>query len=591
MSILSSARKLKKPRLSAARQGSIDKTVGITILLLALLGLNACSKQTEQIPELPTPSAATGSLENKPNVVVILADDLGYSDLGYYGSEIDTPNLDALARDGVAFSQFHAASACSPTRAMLLTGIDHHLVGLGAMEKGTLASNQKGIVGYEGELNHRAATMGELFNQAGYSTYITGKWHLGEDAMHSPPAFGFNKSFVQLEGGAGHFNALPGLPFRREAKFRENGKRSKLPKNFYSSDFYVDKMIDYVDEDRSANRPFLAYLAMTAPHWPLQAKSETIEKYAQQYVAGFEKLAQRRSETLVEKGIVKQANVPKQYEKDEVRQWSSLSETEKQYEAKRMAVYAAMIDDMDSAIGRFITYLKQTEQFENTLFVFMSDNGAEGHTFAKMPMLVGLSTMFNISCCNNDYDNIGNADSFIPLGPEWVSASNAPFRLYKGFPTQGGIVVPAFISGKGIERSGWSHEFFSVKDILPTLLDFTQIDSPHGQFAGRAVLPIEGKSMKDFLQNTTDTLYGDSPFMGWELFSKHAVRFKNWKLLNLPEPYGDGRWRLYDLSNDPSELHDLSSEKPNILAMMKGKWAEYQQQGNVIIGIDGPIEY
>ncbi|CAA0093082.1 Arylsulfatase [Zhongshania aliphaticivorans] len=537
----------------------------------------------EALPKVPSPSSPVSDVENKPNIVIVVADDLGYTDLGSYGGEIETPNLDSIAESGVQFSQFHVGAACSPSRAMLMTGVDNHLVGLGVFNEKTIASNQKGIPGYEGKLNKSAASLSEVFLDSGYHTYISGKWHLGYDAESSPPAFGFQRSFVQLEGGAGHFNELPVLPFQRKANYREDGRRVSLPENFYSSDFYTDKLISYIDQDNSSTRPFFAILAYTAPHWPLQAKKETIDKYEEKYKLGYERLAQQRIQSLVEKGLLDKPSEAQPYINDDLQRWDSLTEEEQQYEARRMAVYAAMIDDMDNAFGRFVSHLKEVEKYDNTLFVFLSDNGAEGHQMDFMASLVELSTLFGIECCDNSYENIGEASSFIDLGPHWVRASIGPHRIYKGFPTQGGIIAPAFISGNGVEKNKKFHEFASVKDVFPTLLEYAGIEN-HGSFyGGRKVHPLEGVSMLEMLSGQSDTVHNDKEMMGWELFGKHSVRFGEWKLLRMPPPYGENQWELYDLSKDPSEGNNLASTEPEMLQKMIKKWEEYKDNANIVL--------
>ena len=556
--------------------------------------LVACSSPEEIEPPKPLPAAPLESVSGRPNILLIVADDLGFTDLGSFGSEISTPHLDQLAMEGMRFSQFYTAPTCSTTRAMLLTGVDHHLVGFGVMGTPMAAENQKGQPGYEGYLKQNAANMGELFLDAGYHTYVTGKWHLGEDVQQSPPAFGFQRSFIQVHGGGGHFNELPAMPGRRRGSFRSDGKPARLPDAFYSSDFYVDTMISYLRQDQDSGRPFLAYLAMTAPHWPLQAKQETIAKYEQMYLDGYEALAEKRRSKQMELGITDYNINPPPYENDERRPWATLDDDEKAYEARRMAVYAAMIDDMDNAIGRLLEHVESTGQLENTVIIFMSDNGAAGNQLEGMNLvtIVRLGTLFGIPCCNNDYDNMGNADSFIFSSPQWAQASVGSHRIYKGFPTEGGILAPAFVWTPGTEHKGdIVSEFVSVKDILPTVLDLASITPPGKNYNGRDVLPIEGKSMAPLLQGKTTTVHGNEFVMGWELFSKHAVRNGDWKLLKMPAPYGDGQWKLYNLANDPGELTDLAASEPEKLKHMIKKWQDYERESNVIIGEGGKFIY
>ncbi|WOX07011.1 arylsulfatase [Microbulbifer pacificus] len=558
----------------------------------ALLACGAgCDAPNEIQPEIFQPQKSAEEVKNKPNILVIVADDLGFTDLGSFGGEISTPTLDELANSGTRFSQFHAGPMCSVTRAMLLTGVDNHIVGLGAFNQATVARNQKGLAGYEGYLNKSAASMSEIFSSAGYNTYIAGKWHLGTSVENSPPAHKFTRSFVLTDGGAGQFNALPAEPFSRRAGFREDGIAVDLPDDFYSSDFYAEKMIEYIKLDLEENRPFLGYLAYTAPHWPLQAKQETIKKYEHQYLEGYDRIAASRRDRALRLGIIEKDAQPAPYHGDEIVPWSALSDQEKRYEAKRMAVYAAMIDDLDFATSKVINFLKDIGQLDNTIVVFLSDNGAEGHTVDTIVPLVRLFTLFGEECCDNSYENIGNADSFIGLGPMWAQASIGAHRLYKGFPTQGGVIAPAFIYYPRLKGPTIYHAPLSVKDILPTLMELAGIQDHGAEFDGRPVHPIEGRSFVSNLSSHSET--NDNEFtMGWEVFGKQAIRVGDWKLVKLPDPYGDDEWQLFDLQSDPAEMEDLSERYPEKLSSMKVSWEKYQQSSNIILP-EGPwwLEY
>ena len=561
--------------------------LSLVILLWGLAMFLGVRLGIETVPPVPSPAPLVEPARSRPNILLIVADDLGYSDLGSYGGEIDTPNLDALAMAGTRFSQFHAASACSPTRAMLLTGVDHHIVGLGAFSALTRTSNQRGAAGYEAHLNWRAASLGEVFLNAGYHTYISGKWHLGYGAHTSPPAHGFQRSFVLADAGSGHFSELSVIPTRRRAEFRKDGHRTSLPEGFYSSDFFVDEMIRYIEADRPTDRPFLAYLAFTAPHFPLQAKAATVAKYERTYLEGYEQLARRRHDRLLELGLLSHRNTPDPYPLDDAPAWDRLSDEQKAYESRRMAIYAAMVDDLDTATGRLIDYLKSIGEFDNTIIAFLSDNGAEGHRVevAGVPLadLIRIRTLFGVPCCDNSYENIGSLDSHIELGPQWASATIGPYRYYKGFPTQGGLLVPAFISGPGIDGPELYSGFVSVKDILPTLMDAAGIPDHRTSFRGRQAVSMEGVSMLPMLTGKSLAVHGDAHRMGWESFGKYAVRVGDWKLLRLPEPYGDGRWELFNLADDPAETRNLATTEPARLARMIGQWEQYRQEANVIL--------
>lgn len=499
----------------------------------------------------------------RPNVLLIVADDLGYTDLGSYGGEIDTPNLDALATAGVRLTSFYTAPTCSPTRAMLMTGVDHHLVGLGSMAE-ALAPNQRGKPGYEGYLNRRAAFLPAALADAGYRTLMTGKWHLGHGEEHSPAARGFQRSFALLDGGAGHFTDL-GID-KPHAAFREDGKPASLPKDFYSSRFYTDRMIDYIEEGRDTARPFFAYLAYTAPHWPLQAPEDSIREYRGRYADGYDRLHAQRMDSAKRLGVASEhaSTVPRQPGR---RPWDALTDEEKEVAQRKMEIYAAMVDDLDDHIGRLVEYLKNTGQFDNTIIFFMSDNGAEGadldREFQRFVEHVN-------ACCDNSYENLGKPDSYVLYGPNWARASVGPSRDYKGRTTEGGIRAPAFLLYPDMPRAGTiSNQFVTVKDVLPTLLDLAGIDLPQG-----AGLPVEGSSMLASVAR--------EPEMGWELFGNKAYRLGDWKLVFTAAARGEGQWHLYNLAEDPGEQLDLADKEPARYRQLRELWTRYEKGRGII---------
>jgi arylsulfatase A-like enzyme len=294
----------------------------------------------------------------QPNILLIVVDDLGFNDLSLFGSEISTPNIDVLAQEGMVFTNFHVAPTCSPTRAMLLSGTDNHIAGLGNMHE-EMPDNQRGQPGYEGFLNDRIAALPELIRDAGYHTYMTGKWHLGLTEETSPAARGFEKSFTIVQGGAGAFSNMLQIFGPEKAMYREDRQLlDSLPDNFYSTKFYTEKMIDYINSSHGDGKPFFSYLAFTAPHWPLQAPAESIEKQKGKYDEGYDVLRERRFNALKEKGLYAHDSEPFPKLPGEPT-WESLSSEEKKYEAKKMEIYAAMVNDVDIYIGKLITYLKE----------------------------------------------------------------------------------------------------------------------------------------------------------------------------------------------------------------------------------------
>ena len=524
-----------------------------------------------------SPILSSVKSQARPNILLILVDDLGYSDLGVYGSEINTPNLDQLARSGTLFTNFYTASVCSPTRAMLLSGIDNHLVGLGNMAE-SLTPNQKGQPGYEGYLNFKVATLAELLKHAGYHTYMTGKWHLGMESHTSPAARGFEQSFTLLEGGAGHFDDLASLG-PGKARFRENGNIAELPDQFYSTRFYTRRLQAYIESNRGDKKPFFAYLAYTAPHFPLQAPKKTIKKYHGKYDMGYEVVYQQRINKMKSLGLIS-AEVTGSPRVQGEPAWEELSQQEKKTSARKMEIYAAMIDDIDHYVGELMAYLKRIHQLDNTVIFFMSDNGPEGHHLEiSWPAVAD----WVAECCDNSYDNLGKPDSYTWYGPNWGRVSAAPFRLYKGFTSEGGIRAPAFVSYRNkLPANRVFHEMASVKDVMPTLLELAGVTHPR-QYRGESILPMQGKSMLTVLSNEQHQLQHNNTYFGTESYGRRAIRKGDWKILLLPPPHGQGEWLLFNLKTDPSEQHDLAAKYANKLQDLTRLWLEYIQTNYVIL--------
>ena len=551
---------------------SIKITVFAAILAIALL----CSALLIQSAMA---MGKTPSEKQRPNILLIVADDLGYTDLGSFGGEIDTPNLDKLADNGLKLTSFYVAPTCSPTRAMLMSGADSHIAGLGNMAE-ELAPNQKGQPGYEGYLHKRVAALPELLRDAGYKTYMTGKWHLGKEVSNSPAARGFDRSYALLEGGAGHFNSLP-VVGPGKAPYREDGRLvDDLPENFYSTRFYVDKMIDYLKTNKDDGRPFFAYLAFSAPHWPLQAPESSIRKYQGRYDSGYDVLYERRIKGLQARGMMPD-NAQSQPRLAGEKAWDDLTRQEQKTEARKMEIYAAMVDDIDVHTGRLLDSLDSIDQLNNTLTVFLSDNGAEGHHLEDgWPAL----RQWVVECCDNSYPNMGKANSYIWYGPNWARAGSGPFRLFKGFTSEGGIRVPAFIHYSGFKRQGEvSDAVVSVRDVMPTLLDIAAIRHPGATYKGRQLEPMTGKSLLPLLQGQSATVHDKNAVLGWELFAKRAIRQGDWKITLQAKPYGSGEWQLYNLKTDPFEQKNLAAKAPGKLRSMARLWEQYARKNGVII--------
>ena len=367
--------------------------------------------------------ACSSSKDNRPNILLVVADDLAFTDLGSFGGEIETPNLDALAASGVRLTQFYVAPTCSPTRSMLLSGTDNHLAGLGNMAY-ELRANQHGNPGYEGYLNFRVAALPELMYSAGYHTYMAGKWHMGMTKETSPGARGFEHYFSLLQGGAGHLDQMP-LVGPNPAIYEEDGERVDLPDDFYSSRTYSERMIKYLENRPDDGKPFFAYLTYTAPHWPLQAPKESIAKYAGRYDFGYDALQVSRFEKMQQLGLTTSGmkvvdRIPTEAA------WDSLAVEERKIEARKMEIYAAMVDDMDKYLGTVLESLKRSGDFDNTFIIFMSDNGPEG---AHLDIGWDALGKWVDQCCDNSLENIGAADSYVWPGPNWSRAVAPPSRV------------------------------------------------------------------------------------------------------------------------------------------------------------------
>jgi arylsulfatase len=519
----------------------------------------------------------------RPNILLVVADDLAFTDIGSFGGEINTPSLDRLSKHGMRFSQFYAAPSCSPSRATLLTGVDYHLAGLAAMQH-TQSPEQQGQPGYEGFLNQQVVTLPTLLRDAGYHTFMTGKWHLGMSETNSPFARGFDRSFALLPGGGGHFDTL-GLTADGPSLYREDGQLTTLPADFYSSRFYSDKMLEYIQAIED-DRPFFAYLSYTAPHWPLQAPDVSIERYKGRYVDGYEQLRRQRVTRAKELGIVQHSQavaVP-----NFKRPWHSLSPENQLLEARKMEVYAAMIDDMDFHLGRVLDALEQDGELDNTVIIFMSDNGAEGHDLEQaLPQLTGHIE----KCCDNRLENIGRPNSYVSYGHDWAQAGIALFRGYKAQPLEGGIRVPLIFSFSGWKLNGGIYQGLSaIEDIVPTLLELTGVKHPAPAYQSRSVFPLTGITLLPLLEARNSALATAGRSIGRELFGRASLRTGDRKIVRIPPPYGNDQWHLYAINEDPGENQDLSVVEPEILQRLIERWQDYVASTGVILSSQ-PSQY
>lgn len=512
-----------------------------------------------------------------PNILLIVADDLGYSDLGAFGGEISTPNLDTLAAEGRILADHKTAPTCSPTRAALFSGTDHHLVGLGSMAE-LLLPEQQGKPGYEGYLNEQSLSVAELFRDAGYHTYMAGKWHLGLEESNSPAARGFESSFALLGGGASHFAPVTGKPIPSDnVKYREDGVLTSVPEGFFSTTFYTDKLLAYIDQHAGDGRPFFAYAAYTAPHWPLMAPTEYIDRYRGRYDAGYEPIRAARIARQKALGIVPRAfePSPRLPSTPDNPDWEDLDAEQQDFEARRMEIYAAMVEHLDHNIGRLIQHLKAIGEYDDTLVFFQSDNGAEGGKFSFPD---GPNT-------DNSLANLGRPLSNVSYGARWGEVGATPFRLWKAHTTEGGVTVPAIVRLPQQSRKLPSFEGLShVSDLLPTFLELARIPDPGSVYAGRKVHPITGHSLLGVLSGSQDEVRNEEQVLAEELFGDRYVRRGNYKLVWLEPPFGDSTWALFDLATDRAEQHDLSAQEPELRDELIQEWDSYVTRVGVVLG-------
>jgi arylsulfatase A-like enzyme len=502
---------------------------------------------------LPTVHAALAA-PPRPNFVFVMADDMGWSDLGCYGGEIETPHLDALASGGVRFTQFYNTARCCPTRAALLTGLYQHQAGVGHM------TGNDGIPSYQGFLNDRCLTLAEALRPAGYATLAAGKWHVGSAPGQWPLDRGFDRYWGTPSGGGVYFKDA--LQIRREAFFVSGAQRIELPDDFYVTDAFTDRALEFMEEAVTRSKqPFFLYLAHIAPHWPLQAKPADIAKYAGRYEIGWDMVRQRRFTRQKEMGLIPPDAVLSPRD-PRAAAWDEMPPAARQDLAHRMAVYAAQVDCIDQNVGRLVARLKALGELENTLVLFLSDNGcsAEGGPGGFSRGEPGAP--------------IGTGLSYASTGLEWAGAANTPFRRFKIDTHEGGIATPlvahwpAGIAARGQLR----HQVGHVVDIMPTLLELAGLAHSAEQ-PGRSLIALEGRSLVP--------AFGDEPLARGAIFWEHqgnkAVRQGDWKAV----AQGRGEWELYHLATDRTETRDLAAQHPEKTRELAQLWHSWAQRCGV----------
>lgn len=534
----------------------------------ALFAVISC-KKAEENKEQPS---------EQPNILLIVADDLGFSDIGSFGGSINTPVIDKIAQEGHRFSNFYVQPTCSPTRSSLLTGCDNHFAGLGIMHEMDYPALQAlKLPEYAGSLKKDILTLPELLRENGYHTYMVGKWHLGEDEGQNPFDRGFEETFILGTGGGSQFNDQRSLAPPQSMTYTRNGVEVRLPEDFYSTKNYTDSIIKFIDRNKGDNKPFFAFQSYTAVHDPLQAPKAYIEKYKGKFDQGWDVMNEMRLTNLKNLGIVPK-DLKNTFENPGIPKWNDLPKEKREELARDMEVYAAMLDYMDESIGRIIDYLKKEGKYDNTMIVFMSDNGANGAVAATYP---GNADGKYLSTFDNSMENKGLKGSFVEMGPGWAKASSSPFRYFKGFTSEGGIKAPLIVKMPAKEQNAgkWNATFLHVTDLFPTVLEVTKTKLPE-HFKGKKVAnKFIGKSMLPVINGTTTVLHEEG--MGWELFEMKAYRKGKYKILRLPIPFGTGDWELFDLEKDPIESTDLSKTYPEIKADLINRWEVYAKNNKV----------
>ena len=514
----------------------------------------------------------------QPNILLIVADDMGYSDITSYGGNIHSPVISDLAQQGLSFSNFYVQPTCSPTRSSLLTGNDNHVAGMGIMsEMAYPRLTALNLPGYQGALSKQVVTIPEVLRGSGYHTYMVGKWHLGEGPGQDPHDRGFEETFILGTGGGSHWNDKKALSPLQHMEYTRNGVPVELPEDFYSSKNYTDSIIRFIDKNKADKRPFFTYLSYTAVHDPLHVPEDYIAKYKGKFDSGWDSLWVERLGNLKALGIISKG-VDKFSKNPAIPAWESLPDPAKAAMARDMEVYAGMLEYMDMSIGRVLNYLKQEGMYDNTLIIFMSDNGANGATATLYP---GNEDGQYLSTFDNSLENRGLKNSYIETGAGWAQASSSPFRYFKSFASEGGIKVPLIIKMPGTQASAgqWNDGFVHVTDLMPTVLEIAGATYPE-EFNGNKIHPTIGKSIMPVLKGEVATVHANDGY-GWELFEMKAYISGNWKLLRLPQPMGSGNWELYDLKNDPAEATDLSEQYPEIKAKLIEEWNKYARYNEV----------
>lgn len=527
------------------------------------------------IAALCLPSIALA--QEKPNFVVIVADDLGWSDPGFLGSSIRTPNLDKLAARGIFMPHFYVAPTCSPTRSMLMTGVSNHAAGVGTMDRAQ-AANQVGLREYAAQLHDGVVTVAEALSANGYATMMSGKWHLSIDEKQQPKERGFQNSFGLIEGGGSHFADRLRLVDWLTVTYLENGKPAKLQDDFYSSIGYTDKIIEYIDG--AGDKPFFAYVAYTAPHDPLQVPDDWLDRYKGKFDDGPTKFKAQRRKRLIELGLISKetklaevAQFPSWLDSHK-KPWAERDEDERKTDARRMEIYAAMVELLDQQIGRIFDRLEASGKLDNTYIMFMSDNGAS----TTGPLVYGYSRDELHAKHDLSREAMGKPGSYTTMGMDWANNSNTPFRMFKGSMAEGGVRSPFIVAGPGLAEGAIRKMPGHVMDLTPTIFELAGVKPAASPLYKDKLLPA-GQSIMPILQKDEAD---DDRMLITELFGSHMVRKGRWKAVMISAPLGSGEWELFDIVADPSATNNLAEIKAGLLDQMIGAYDDFAKRNKVV---------
>ena len=535
-----------------------------TLLLFLTLTTGLFAQQVKQDSTSTVP----------PNIVLILVDDAALQDFGIYGGEAATPHIDALAERGTLFTQYRASLMCAPSRAMLMTGYDSHLTGVPNLPIFT-PPEYATRPGYQGILNDKVETVATRLKRQGYRNYITGKWHLGHTESTLPTRRGFDRSYILDASGADNYEHRPYLPTQAsKPPWFKDGERIDLPDDFYSSKNLVDEMIQFMDEEERQEDPFFAFLSFQALHIPVQAPKAYTEKYIETYEQGWNAIKQQRYHKAKEIGLIPSyapmGTMPKGLEK-----WEDLDPEQQRFMAKAMAVNAGMMEAMDEHVGRYVSYLKDRGKYDNTVFIITSDNGPEASSAGDVK---SMQLWMKFAGYHRDYNRLGEQGSYNYIGPEFASACAGPSSYFKFYAGEGGLRVPLIVSGPGIPEGATESAFCRVTDITPTILSLSGVETPEPTDAG----PMSGRSLLPLLQDDVEQVYQDDEPIGIEAAGHGALYKGDYKIVRNGRPYGDGEWKLYDISDDPGETADLAAAKPKKFAELIRDYDDYTQAHGVL---------